>query len=1021
MPSARVAFVTLSVLVAAAASSQTVLYEEDFQGDVPSVSVHTSSQKHTIHFNGIADEEGAAGNKVWKLDVSFEDGDYFYVMFPTPKFPLSDDMQMTAKVFLKEGGHAGLGHNLLSPMSRHPEEGVHRGSHGGCTVWKLWSGPTGGWQTLAMGGNELRNHGEETCAGLLTNPKLLGLSADYLPLYFKIEDPLYDAWYINVRFMKGRRVVVYVDDVKLTSRLTAEEITRRAQGAQARFERDRDSLVKTLADDLAAAEDKARVAAAADATQVERLRNALAQSRTTWEGAPANLHEWLARAASVGRFAAGLEEIEIARGERATGRKKTDALVFAVKPILAAEQLPAPTKAPAPALQEDSIEISVCPGEVDFGSLCVYAGKEKLTDVTIRIPDLVASDEPAERRTPAHLKALPEPWKFRIDPDDKGVARGYFKADLDVSDWAEIRTDTEKGWDGQGFEDQRIGYGWYRARLAADAEAAKLAHRTLYFQAVDEDAYVYLDGKLIFEHTERTTGLPPNELWITPFGVPLDDIWSGENDAELVVRVYNRKALGGIWKPAYLIASAAALNDEQMKWMVFARQTRPAFIPSKRIAASSFDPYIVQWWYRINPDDKKGPALFRGELLVKDPQLVTPDHTGKTNKLKFPSKEMRDPASLQAKDLSPGEGVQYFIIARVPSDALPGRYSGTAEVTSGDAAIAEVPIALTVLPFRLADPVLDYSIYYRGGKLGVKPGAFASVGSEYKTDAQLTADVADMLDHGIRHPIWYTSHQRILNARNSFAITGPVFVTYPNAPRADQTSYIQWSANVIGQLRAGGCDPVYIAGPDEPNVDKMAYTREVIDNAHRFLGVKVFTAVCTPLSWENLRQHLDLPIVYIGRTTGREAVAKWHGDGKPVYTYGLASFHADALEFRKYYGLGAWKVGCDGAAPYAYQHAGDDPWDALQWQCNFTWPTADGRISTVQWEGMRAAVSDVRYVSTLAKWLLKTAGPLADHPARVAAERALASINPEGDLDSERAKIIKHVLSLRRAMQETSQ
>ena len=75
-------------------------------------------------------------------------------------------------------------------------------------------------------------------------------------------------------------------------------------------------------------------------------------------------------------------------------------------------------------------------------------------------------------------------------------------------------------------------------------------------------------------------------------------------------------------------------------------------------------------------------------------------------------------------------------------------------------------------------------------------------------------------------------------------------------------------------------------------------------------------------------------------------------------------------------------------------------------------------MSTLQWEGMRAAVTDVRYVSTLVEWLGKSAGPIADHPARVAAERALAAVNADGDPDAERARIVKHILALREAMSE---
>ena len=1019
-PSRRMGLVLVQAAALHAAPAN-VLYRQDFEGEVPQPRLHTNSTKYSIAFQGVTDEDRAAGASSYKIDATFTDGDYFYLMFPTPKLPLHGGLTVSARVLVTEGGHAGLGHNFLVPQSRPTEEGPI----GGCTTWKLWTGPTSAWQSLVTDAAALRNQGEETCYGILTNPRFLGLSPELVAPYLQIEDPLYDAWYINVRFMKGRRVVLYVDDVAIRCERSAAELTARIAAAPARFEARRPVLEEQLEAALTAARNQARTVAAADAVALERLRAGLEQSRSQWEGEPATLHDWLGRAAAVSCFGTGVAALTHVRADGAGTTKRTDALVFGVQPILAPADLPDPAKPPAPALRRDRIEITMPPGTVDFGSLCVYANRDALPDVSIRVSPLTVRDKRAEKRDTALLEPLPEPWKFKPDPDDEGLANGWFTPDFNDADWAEIRTDLEQGWDGQGFEEQRIGYGWYRQRLAADPAAAVGRHRYLYFQAVDEDAYVYLDGKLIFEHTERTTGLTPNELWIRPFLVPLDDVWSGETDATLAVRVYNRKALGGIWKPVFLAAAEGPLTAAALERLVFARQTRPQYVPERRLDPDCVDPYVVPWWYRLNPDNKQGPPLFCGELLVKDPELVVPEPAERRNRLKYPSAQMQDAAELQPLPLAAGRGVQYFLIVRVPEQTPPGRYQGRIEVTSGAARIAELPLLVTVLPFALAEPLLDYTIYYRGGKLGVKPTEYAPVDSEYKTDEQIEADLADMLDHGVAHPIWYAAHDRILKMRRRFGIRGPAFMLYPNAPRPDQTQYIGWAANVIEALRQGGAQPIYIGGPDEPNVTQMGHARERIDATHRLLGVKVFTALCTQLSWENLRQHLDLAIVGIddefnrgrGIPPGKELVGRWHSDGKPVYSYGVyASFHANALGFRRYYGLQSWKTGCDGAAPYAYQHSGEDPWDTLAFACNFTWPTVNGRISTLQWEGFRAAVTDVRYISTLIHWLGKSAGPIPDHPARVAAERAVASLHAEGDLDEQRALVSRHILALQTAM-----
>ena len=697
----------------------------------------------------------------------------------------------------------------------------------------------------------------------------------------------------------------------------------------------------------------------------------------------------------------------------------TDATVFAVAPIMGPGDLPDPKEMPDKSARKEKIEISVCPGEVEFGALCVYAGKEAVSDVMIRVGDLVGIDGGADNEGKVVMAALPIAWKFKPDPGDAGLAAKWFDTSVDVAKWAKIRTDVGKGWDAQGFAEERVGYGWYRQTLAANKDAAERKHRVLYFQAVDEEAWVYLDGKLVFEHTVESTGQTPADLWNEPFAADLTNHWSGETDAQILVRVHNSEAMGGIWMPVYLFAADERPTNARMKLEASGDLSKPSYTPEKRISGACFDPYVVQWWWRINPDDQEGPPLRRGELLVKDPGLVVPDDVEKRNRLKYPTKEMRDANTLQPKTLAAGEGVQYLLIARIPRATPPGRYEGCVEITSQDAVIAVLPVAMTVLPFELAQPLLDYLVYYVGGKLfAQEPRTYEPITCEHKTPEQLEADVADILDHGIREPLWLTSPENILAMRRKFAIRGPVLTTYPGTPGADRPDLHDWAKELIAKLREGGCDVIYTAAPDEPKPEMMAAIRENIDFARQLLGVKFFTAVCREQSWENLRQHIDLANIHVNRFGRRKGVAQWQSDGKLAYIYGVASFHADAERFRRYYGLGAWKIGCQGAAPWGYQTASGDPWDALIWNSNFTWPTADGRISTVQWEGMRAAVTDVRYLSTLAERLFRTAGPLADHPARAAAQRAMAAINPDADLDAQRAKIVRHILSLRQAMME---
>ena len=170
------------------------------------------------------------------------------------------------------------------------------------------------------------------------------------------------------------------------------------------------------------------------------------------------------------------------------------------------------------------------------------------------------------------IVTLPEPWAFKIDTKDDGVAGKWFDPGIDDSQWAKIRSDKELGWDKQGFGgDQTVGYGWYRARLPLGAEDAARKAQYLYFEAVDEDAWVYVNGRQLFEHSVESTGMPPSEIWLTPFSVSLEGAELRGADL-LTVRVHNGEAMGGVWKPVHLVVSDRGLTPDQLQALVGLRQ-----------------------------------------------------------------------------------------------------------------------------------------------------------------------------------------------------------------------------------------------------------------------------------------------------------------------------------------------------------------------------------------------------------------------------------------------------------------
>ena len=76
----------------------------------------------------------------------------------------------------------------------------------------------------------------------------------------------------------------------------------------------------------------------------------------------------------------------------------------------------------------------------------------------------------------------------------------------------------------------------------------------LAFGGVDEQAWVWCNGRFAGEHTVKSTGMDPGELWRTRFLVPLTDrVVPGQRNT-IVVRVLNEGLAGGVYLPVRLVA-----------------------------------------------------------------------------------------------------------------------------------------------------------------------------------------------------------------------------------------------------------------------------------------------------------------------------------------------------------------------------------------------------------------------------------------------------------------------------------
>ena len=155
---------------------------------------------------------------------------------------------------------------------------------------------------------------------------------------------------------------------------------------------------------------------------------------------------------------------------------------------------------------------------------------------------------------PADWKQLPNllpaplgEWRFHTDPLDQGTKLGWHQPALDERDW--VKMTVPSFWAENAAIGNFQGHAWYRTTVTLPAGWQGRGLRLL-FGSVDEQAWVYVNGQLVREHSEKSEKKSFNDLWELPFiaDVPASVLKPGQPVA-IAVRVHNSTANGGLWRP----------------------------------------------------------------------------------------------------------------------------------------------------------------------------------------------------------------------------------------------------------------------------------------------------------------------------------------------------------------------------------------------------------------------------------------------------------------------------------------
>ena len=427
--------------------------------------------------------------------------------------------------------------------------------------------------------------------------------------------------------------------------------------------------------------------------------------------------------------------------------------------------------------------------------------------------------------------------------------------------------------------------------------------------------------------------------YITWSGVPLelylpDTTPTEENRA----RPLGAFAARGQTTPATLLVRA--FRDTKNIRVSLEKAAKGKMLPDEWV-----DIRFVKVWLR------HGRAL--PDILLKDDGLI--EIKKGRNAVSLHKGIFRDAKELKPFDLPAETTKQLWINVSVPRNAEAGEYLTWIKLHPAAAAPVRVRLSLRVLPFELEPTSRIISIFWRSkilpdGAQPKLPGFFYPIQaghSEHVSVRRYKLQVADMAAHGVNNVFAYEGDNKRLCLElltGLKPIRGPI--TLGGASADD--------ARTAAELGLGSVARWIV---DEPRPDQIDMMKRGAASAH----ADGILTVATPnklWSLETMQGVIDMPVCAISSLVSelpRLAAERRAGKWKHVLYY-WQCWQVSPQMNRILCGLFLNSSGCDGVMPYVYQHGHGNMLTVF--------PSPDGPLPTLRWEGFREGVNDLRMIET---------------------------------------------------------
>ena len=171
-------------------------------------------------------------------------------------------------------------------------------------------------------------------------------------------------------------------------------------------------------------------------------------------------------------------------------------------------------------------------------------GYEETTAADYHVDALEIIPDPAQRIYFTSVMKIQGECYLRPEGGIDGRTARWFDPQMDDKDWKKVPI--------LGFwAKENDPTAWYRMRFTLSKEAINAIKEKrvfIVFGAVDESAWVWLNGEKIGSHSEDR-----KEGWDKPFALDVTEHLKLDGENLLAVKVLNRESAGGIWRPVRIV------------------------------------------------------------------------------------------------------------------------------------------------------------------------------------------------------------------------------------------------------------------------------------------------------------------------------------------------------------------------------------------------------------------------------------------------------------------------------------